>query len=180
MRTIAAIALLAVTGAAPGETTRFVLDGRSIAKRFPAGPSVAVRYPATWRLTARRLDGVLDPRTLFAVSSYRLRPGTSDDCVGTDGRGRPGDGVFVLVTEVLDGASLATDLRRLPARPQRFRLPTSGRAGCLPPASVVYRFRVAKRVFVVWVSIGPKASGRARAAARAVLDGLWIARYPLR
>jgi hypothetical protein len=164
---------------APARTAiRVAIDGRSIARRFPPGPSIAFRYPSNWHLTTRRLDDVLDPRTVFAVSTYRLRVGRLDDCDGTHARGRPSDGAFVLVKELLDGASLGRSLPRLRARPRHFRLPTSGRAGCLAPRSIAYQFRVAKRAFYVWISIGPKASAQTRAALEALLDGMWIARYP--
>ena len=160
-------------------TLRFVLDGRSIARRFPHGTSIAIHYPANWHVTTRRLDDVVDPHTLFSVSTYKL-PAGRDGCDGTYGRGRPVDGAFVMVTELLDGASLTRSLPRLPARPRRFRLPTRhtpGRAGCLKPPSLEYQFRVAKRVFYVWLSVGPDASPATRAAMSALLDGMRIARY---
>ena len=158
------------------QSVRVVIDGRSIARRFPHGQSVVFRYPANWQVTRRRLDNVSDPHTLFAVSTYRL-PSGIDDCDGTRARGRPADGAFVLVKEVLDGASLRRSLPRLPSRPRHFRLPTSGRSGCLPPASLLYEFRVAKRAFYVWVSVGRRASPQTRAALTRLLDGLRIARY---
>ena len=153
-----------------------VIDGRSIARRFPSGPSVVFRYPANWHLTKRRVDNVLDPHTLFALSTFRLRRARLDDCEG--GRlGRPADGVFVLVKEVLDGASLRRSLPRLPSRPRHFLLPTNGRADCLAPPSVAYQFRVGKRAFYVWLSVGPRASARTRTALTTLLDRMWIARY---
>jgi hypothetical protein len=157
---------------------RVVIDGRAIAARFPAGPSVAFRHPSNWHVTTRRLDGVLDPHTLFAVSSYALDQRPRDDCDGTHGRGRPPDGVFLLVKEVLDQASLRRSLPRLPRRPVHLLLPATGRSGCLPEASVAYQFRVAKRAFFIWLSVGPRASAKTRAALSRLLDGLWIKRYP--
>ena len=181
--TIGALAI-ALVASAPASTpppsrhtVRAVIDGRSIARRFPSGPSVAVRYPASWHLTKHRLDSVLDPHTLFALSTYRPKRGPLDDCDGTRARGRPADGAFVLMKETLDGASLRRSLPRLPRRPSRFRLPAHGQAGCLPPASVAYQFRVGRRAFYVWISVGPRASARTRAALARSLDGLWIARY---
>jgi hypothetical protein len=160
---------------------RVVIDGRSIARRFPRGPSISFRSPANWHVTTRRLDDVLDPHTLFAVSTYKLPTGRRDDCDGTHAQGRPADGAFVLVKEVLDGASLKRSLPRLPTRPRHFRLPTrrTGRAGsgCLKPLSLLYEFRVARRAFYVWLSIGPKASPPTRAAMADLLDGMRIARY---
>lgn len=172
------VAAAAASTAAPSRhTLRVVIDGRSIARRFPTGPSIAVRYPANWHLTRRRLDNVVDPHTLFAVSNYRLRRGPVDDCDGTRARGRPADGAFVLVQELLDGASLRRSLPRLSTRPKRFRLPTEGQAGCLPAPSVAYQFRVARRAFYVWISIGRRASPQTRAALTRALDRMWIARY---
>lgn len=158
-------------------SVRVVIDGRSIARRFPRGPSIAFRYPANWHVTRRRLDNVLDPHAVFAVSTYRLPRGRRDDCDGSRARGRPADGAFVLVKEVLDGASLRRSLPRLPRRPSRFRLPTRGGAGCLAPPSVAYQFRVGERAFYLWISVGRRASARTRAALARLLDGMSIARY---
>jgi hypothetical protein len=72
---IGALALvLAVTAAASTpqpsrHTLRVVIDGRSIARRFPHGPSISFRYPANWHVRRHRLDNVLDPHTLFAVAT---------------------------------------------------------------------------------------------------------------
>ena len=184
--TLGAFAIVLVASAAAStpapsrETVRAVIDGRSIARRFPSGPSIAVRYPANWHFTTRRLDNVFDPHTLFALSNYRLRRGPVDDCDGTQARGQPADGAFVLVKEVLDGASLRRSLPRLSPRPEHFRLPIRGGAGCLPPPSIAYQFRVAKRAFYVWISVGRRASPQTRAALSRSLDGLWIARYAVR
>ena len=156
---------------------RIVIDGRSVARRFPRGPSLTFRYPANWHVTTRRLDSVLDPHTLFAASTYQVPSGTVD-CDGTRASGRPKDGAFVLMKEVLDGASLRRSLPRLQSRPRQFRLPARGRAGCLPPASVQYQFRVGKRAFYIWMSIGPRASTATRQALARLLDRMWIARYP--
>jgi len=149
-------------------------------RRFPRGTSIAFRYPANWHVTTRRLDEVVDPHTLFAVSTYKFPTRPRDNCDGTHARGRPADGAFVLVKEQLDGTSLRRSLPRLPTRPRHFRLPsrrTSGRAACLRPPSVVYQFRVAKRAFYVYLSVGANASGRTRAAMATLLDEMRIARY---
>jgi hypothetical protein len=155
---------------------RVVIDGRSIARRFPRGPSITFRYPANWHVTTRRLDNVLDPHTLYAASTYRVPSGTVD-CDGTRASGRPRDGAFVLMKEVLDGASLRRSLPRLPSRPRQFRLPARGQAGCLPARSVQYQFRTGKRAFYIWMSIGPRASAATRQAVARLLDRMWIARY---
>ena len=180
---IGALALvLVVTAAAftpqPSRRTLLVvIDGRSIARRFPPGPSISFRYPASWHVTRHRLDNVLDPRTLFAVATYRLPSRPVDDCDGTHARGLLADGAFVLAKEVLDGASLRRSLPRLPARPSHFRLPTHGAAGCLPAPSVQYQFRVGRRAFYVWISVGSRASAQTRTALSRLLDRMRIARY---
>ena len=180
---IGALALVLVVTAAAStpqpsrHTLRVEIDGRSIARRFPHGPSISIRYPANWHVRRHRLDNVLDPHTLFAVATYRLRHRPVDDCDGTHARGRPADGAFVLVKEVLDGASLRRSLPRLPVRPSHFRLPTHGAAGCLPAPSVLYQFRVGKRAFYVWISVGSRASAQTRAALTRLLDRMRIARY---
>jgi len=180
---IGALALVLVVTAAVStpqpsrHTLLVVIDGRSIARRFPHGTSISFRYPANWHVTRHRLDNVLDPRTLFAVATYRLPRRPVDDCDGTHARGRPADGAFVLVKEVLDGASLRRSVSRLPVRPRHFRLPTHGAAGCLPAPSVQYQFRVAMRAFYVWISVGSRASAQTRTALSRLLDRMRIARY---
>lgn len=187
---VLALSAIAVANASASPTPRpstrtrhLVIDGRSIARRFPRGSSIGISYPSNWHATTRRLDDVLDPHTLFAVSTYKVPTGPRDGCDGTHARGRPADGAFVLVKEVLDGASLRRSLPRLPERPRHFRMPTRGThqaAGCLKPPSVAYQFRVAKRAFYVWLSVGAKASRRTRTAMAELLDGMRIARYARR
>jgi hypothetical protein len=136
---------------------------------------VTVSYPFNWYVTTRRLDYVSDPHTLLAVASYviPLRAGAS--CDGTQGRGRPANGAFILLKEVLDHSSLRRSLPRLEQRPTRFKVPSGGRAGCLPPYSSVFQFRVASRAFYVFVSVGPRATKATRAAVARVLDTMKIA-----
>jgi len=71
---------------------RFVLFGPTIAFRYPPGTSISFSYPASWQVTTRRLDTVVDPKTLFAVSSYVVPEEPRDDCDGTRAIGRPADG----------------------------------------------------------------------------------------
>lgn len=135
---------------------------------------MSVAYPATWHLTTRRLDYVIDPHTLAAVSSYAIANGPAEDCDGTRARGRPANGTFVLIKEVLDGASLRKSLPRLALKSRHYTLPSSGRAGYLPPVSVAYQFKVGVRAFSVWVSVGPRASAETRAAVEEVVGRLNI------
>src|SRR2546429_268759 len=67
---------------------------------------ISLSFPFNWYATTRHLDNVLDPRTLVAVASYVIPGGPAEDCFGTRARGRPKDGVFVLIKELFDGASL--------------------------------------------------------------------------
>src|SRR3989442_10555450 len=121
----------AVTASTPEPARKLVpvdIRGSSIAARFPAGRSILFRYPSNWYVTTRRLDDVIDPHTVFAVTSYALPKGPVDHWYGTLALGRPSDGAFLLVKEVLDGASLRRTLPRLPSKPHHFQLPRSGRA----------------------------------------------------
>ena len=165
----AAVAVAAAGGgAAPARVLRFEVPRRG----------VSFTYPATWHVTLRRLDVVLDPHTLFTASSYVVPRGPRADCDGTRAAGRPDDGAFVLVKEILDGASRKRSLPRLLPKPRRFVLPARGRAGCLPPVSATFQFRAAGRAFYAFVSVGPHASRRTRAAARHVLESMRV--RPLR
>ena len=156
-------------------------DGRSTnpASRFNGltlpDAKITVTYPFNWYVTTRRLDYVVDPHTLLAVASYVIPFRAGANCDGTQGRGRPADGAFILLKEDLDGTSLTRSLPRLSTRPIRFKVPSGGRAGCLPPYSAVFQFRVASRAFYVYVSVGPRATKATRAAVARVLDTMKIA-----
>lgn len=139
------------------------------------GAKLSLRYPANWYVTTRRLDYVVDPHTLVAVAAYVIPTDAGAKCDGTQGRGRPADGAFVLIKELLDGASLKRSLPRPRPRPTHFRVPTAGRAGCLPANSAVYQFRIAQRAFYVYVSVGPRATAATRRAVARVLDTMRIA-----
>jgi hypothetical protein len=100
--TAAVVVLVVFVAAASASTPRpshrsvgVVIDGPSIARRFPSGPSISFRYPANWHVTTRRLDSVLDPHTLFAASTYRVPSGTVD-CDGTRASGPPDGWCFRL------------------------------------------------------------------------------------
>ena len=136
---------------------------------------VTVTYPFDWYVTTRRLDYVVDPHTLLAVASYVIPRRAGANCDGTQARGRPANGAFILLKEVLDRASLKRSLPRLSPRPIHFKVPSNGRAGCLPSYSAVYQFRVASRAFYVFVSVGPRATKATRAAVARLLDTMKIA-----
>jgi hypothetical protein len=138
------------------------------------GAATSVAYPSGWHLTTRRLDRVIDPHTIAAVSSYPLPGGPVDDCDGTHARGRPANGALVVIKEVLDGASLRKSLPRLRLKSRHTTLPSSGRAGCLPPVSVAYQFKVGVRAFTVWVSVGARARTETRTAVERIIGRLAI------
>src|SRR5436309_994539 len=98
---------------------RVTLFGRSIARRYPARPSISFTYPASWHVTTHRLDNVLDPKTLFAVTSYRSPKRAPDDCPGFRSRWRPARGAFERVHASRDGASSQRGLPRLRDKPCR-------------------------------------------------------------
>ena len=143
--------------------------------RLYSRANVSFRYPAGWHVTTRRLDQVIDPRTLFAVASYLVPKGPPDTHhVPGYARGLPVNGAFILVAEVLDHASLVIVLPRLHHRPRHFVLPTENAGGCLRCASTTFQFRARSRAFYIYATIGPKASAPTRKAAQAVLDSLIV------
>ena len=145
--------------------------------RLISRANVSVRYPSSWHLRTQRLDQVIDPHTLFVVSSYAVPQGPSDTTnVPGYARGLPLNGAFILVTEILDGASLERSLPRLHPKPRHFVLPEQGSGGCLRCSSITFQFRVRSRAFYVYVTLGPRASARTREASNAVLDSLAVAR----
>jgi hypothetical protein len=76
-------------------------------------------------VTTRRLDDVLDPRTLLAVSTYRLRVGRLDDCDGTHALARVANEAEPDYSDLLEsGRSVQAH------RPSRFR--ASGISAVVP------------------------------------------------
>jgi hypothetical protein len=182
MRSLRPASAIVVTVAVAAAAGAFATsDGRSTnpANRLNSltlpDAKITVTFPFNWYVTTRRLDYLVDPHTLLAVASYVIPFRAGANCDGTQGRGRPVDGAFILLKEVLDRASLRRSLPRLSTRPIRFNVPSGGRAGCLPPYSAVYQFRVASRAFYVYVSVGPRATKATRAAVARVLDTMKIA-----
>jgi hypothetical protein len=142
---------------------------------FYTRANVSFRYPADWHVTTRRLDQVIDPRTLFAVASYVVPKGPPDTGhVPGYARGLRASGVFILVTEVLDHASLARILPRLHQKPRHFVIPMANSGGCLRCPGTTFQFRARSRAFYIYATIGPEASARTRRAAQAVLDSLIV------
>lgn len=134
--------------------------------------------PAGWHVTFERINGVLDPVTLFTAATFPLRPQPSSTglCSRTLRRAWRADGAYVHLTEERDGASRKRMLRRVPLRPRHFRLDARGAGGlCTPPNSGELAFQEGGRAFYLFYGFGPKVSRATRAAAAALLDGMRIA-----
>ena len=139
---------------------------------------VTFAVPEGWQLTLGRINGVVDPVTVFTLSTFRVQP--SQTSKGLCSRAlqhawRP-DGAYVQLAEERDGASRKRMLRRVRQRPRHFRLDAHGAGGlCTPPDSGEIAFKQGRRAFYIFYGFGRKASPNTRADARALLDGLRIA-----
>ncbi len=181
-RAFVLLAFLCVAG-----TTAAALDAsasnsepsRSAERFIVPHARMSLDYPANWHISTKRLNGVIDPVTRFTVTSFALRqskPGR-DFCARTLGKQWPSSGAYVQVTEELDGASLKTMLRRVPPRPKRFALASSGAGGlCIRPVSGQLMSHQLGRAFYIYYGVGSKASTRTRQAIMAILDSLRIMR----
>jgi hypothetical protein len=143
---------------------------------------VSVFVPGSWHVTYERVNGVVDPVTLFNASTFPLhvRPtdqaGRSGVCSKALQREWRADGAYVQLAEVRDAASRKRMLRRVPQRPRHFELAARGAGGlCTPPNSGQTSFQQGRRAFYVYYGIGTKASRATRAEAAALLDSLRIA-----
>jgi hypothetical protein len=143
---------------------------------------VSVFVPGSWHVTYERVNGVVDPVTLFNASTFPLhvRPadqaGRSGVCSKSLRRAWRDDGAYVQLAEERDGASRKRMLRRVQRRPRHFELTARGAGGlCTPPNSGQIAFHEGGRAFYVFYGIAPKAPRATRAAAPALLDSLRIA-----
>ena len=157
----------------------FVPSGAGAGTAFDRG-GISVRVPKGWSLTQRRINGVLDPVTVFTVSTFRVGTGgtsTGGICSPPLRHAWRPDGGYLQLTEERDGASLARMLRRVPRRPRHFRLNGTGWGGlCTPPDSGELSFREHGRAFYVFYGFGRTAPKRLRAQAVAMLDAMRISR----
>ena len=156
-----------VTGLAYGAGSAPRLDREGVSFQVPQG----------WHLTIGRINGVIDPVTVFTVSTFRLQPArrSSGICSVALQRAWRADGAYVQLSEERDGASRKRMLRRVPLRPKHFALDASGRGGlCTPPDSGGLSFQTSGRAFDVNYGFGPRASKTTRARAAAMLDALRI------
>lgn len=140
---------------------------------------VSFRVPAHWQLTIGRINGVVDPVTVFSVSTFRLQTSlrSPDFCSRALQRAWRADGASVQLTEERDGASRRRMLRRVPQRPVHFKLDAKGAGGlCTPADSGELTFQEHGRAFYVFYGFGPKASAATRRAAVTLLDDMRVSK----
>ena len=138
---------------------------------------ISFTYASNWHVRTTRLNGVLGPTTRFTVTSFPLRQPRPDAafCASTLNDQWPPTGAWVQLTEELDGASLKKLLRRIPPRPQRFRLAKSGAGGlCTGPVSGQLAFQERGRAFYLDYGVGASASPGTRRALLALIDSVRI------
>jgi hypothetical protein len=138
---------------------------------------VSFQVPQGWHLATGRINGVIDPVTVFTVSTFRLQSERTSTgvCSAALQRAWRADGPYVQLSEERDGASRERMLRRVPPRPKHFVLDASGQGGlCMPPDSGGLSFRAGGRAFDVYYGIAPEASKATRARAVAMLDAMRI------
>jgi hypothetical protein len=167
----------AVASIVLGGVVGFMANSAAANNSFDRG-GIAVQVPSGWSLTLRRINGVLDPVTVFTVSTFRLVKGgtsTGDICSRPLRRAWRSDGGYVQLTEERDGASRKRMLRRVPLRPRHFHLNATGAGGlCTPPDSGELSFQAHGRAFYVFYGFGRKAPNRVRVQAVAMLDAMRI------
>jgi hypothetical protein len=154
-------------------------DGRQVS--LPQH-GISFSAPRSWHLTYERVNGVVNPLTIFNATTFplRIRPadqaGRSGVCSEALQRAWRRDGAYVQLAEVRDGASRKRMLRRVQRRPRHFHLTAHGGGGlCTPPNSGQISFHQGGRAFYIFYGIGPRASRATRDEAAAVLDSLRIA-----
>jgi hypothetical protein len=168
------VAASVIVGVALG----LLVQGASATTRF-AREGIAFHVPKGWSLTLGRINGVIDPVTVFTVSTFHLGAGgtSSGVCSVRLQHAWHANGGYLQLTEERDGASLSRMLRRVPRRPSHFVLNAKGWGGlCTPPNSGELSFRAHGRVFYVFYGFGRNAPKRVRAQAVALLDAMRISR----
>lgn len=143
---------------------------------YPAD-RLSILLPHGWHVTSARINGVVDPVTIFTATSFPLRqPQPSGGiCSLTLQRQWHVRGAYVQLAEERDGASRKRLLRRVPPRPRHFETRSKGAGGlCTPADSGQITFHERGRAFYVYYGIGKRASPGTRIALRALLDSLRI------
>ena len=132
-------------------------------------------------MTYQRVNGVVDPVTIFTASTFPLniRPtdqtASSGICSMALQRAWQKDGAYVQLAEERDGASRRRMLRRVMHKPSLFTLTARGWGGlCTRPNSGEIIFQEGGRAFYVFYGIGTKATRATRAEAVALLERLRI------
>jgi hypothetical protein len=167
--------VIAITLILAGSAAGLAYGARSAVRLDRAG--ISFQVPRGWHLTIGRINGAIDPVTVFTVSTFRLLLARTSTgiCSPALRRAWRADGAYVQLSEERDGASRKRMLRRVPRRPKHFVLHTSGQGGlCTPPDSGGLSFQANGRAFDVNYGFGPKASKATRARAVAMLDALRI------
>ena len=168
--------VVAITFVLAGAVTGLAYGAGSIARFDRMG--VSFQVPRGWHLTLGRINGVMDPVTVFTVSTFRLQPGrtSSGICSPALQRAWRGDGAYIQLSEERDGASRKRMLGRVALRPKHFVLDASGQGGlCTPPDSGGLSFQTGGRAFDLDYGFGPRASKATRAQAAGLLDKMRIA-----
>jgi hypothetical protein len=160
-----------------GETIR-ILSAATRRVTYPRD-RLSVVLPSGWHVTSTRINGVLDPVTIFTATSFRLRHPRSSEgiCSATLQQQWHVHGAYVQLAEERDGASRKRMLRRVPPRPRHFQTRREGAGGlCTPADSGQITFHERGRAFYIYYGIGRRASPETRIAVRALLDSLRIGR----
>jgi hypothetical protein len=158
---------------------RVVRAGSTGTRVVYPGDRLSFVLPFGWHVTSARINGVVDPVTIFTATSFRLRhPRPSDGiCSATLQQQWHVRGAYVQLAEERDGASRKRMLRRVPPRPLHFETHREGAGGlCTPADSGQITFQERGRAFYVYYGIGKRASPATRIAVRALLDSLLIGR----
>ena len=177
LRTVRAMPRAVMITVILGAALSVLVDGASANARIDRD-GISFQVPKGWQLTVGRINGVVDPVTVFTVSTFRIqRRGTpSGLCSAALQRAWRPDGAYVQLAEERDGASRARMLRRVPPRPRHFVLHATGRGGlCTPGENGELSFQQGGRAFYLYFGFGHRAPKATRARAVALLDGMRIA-----
>jgi len=137
---------------------------------------ISFTYSATWYVTSQPLSNGAEPVYRFAAGNFRFHRTSRDlgPCLQGIARQRPKNGVLAFMREAL-GADARRTRGRVPARPKVIPLPRrSDQAACLGHGSEEIAFHQERRVFYLWISVGPTASRNDRHRLQALLNSMTI------
>jgi hypothetical protein len=158
---------------------RVVRAGSAGTRVVYPGDRLSFLLPSGWHVTSARINGAVDPVTIFTATSFGLRhPRPSGGiCSVTLQRQWHVRGAYVQLAEARDGASRKRLLRRVPPRPRHLETRQEGAGGlCTPADSGEITFQEHGRAFYVFYGIGKRASPATRIAVQALLDSLRLGR----